>query len=393
MSTVPRCRRIGAAVLFTVMAAPPIGTAVEHRNVDPASATGATAGRHQELPVAGFEAAASDPPVAPAPTETKGPWIGPDGKVLAFRTGDEVKEFLAAAKVLSITDVGLGVTNPKKLLLERDGVRIHAIFRYEHVVQDQLRLRDRTFHMFFKDSYLGEPAAFELARLLGMNTVPPAITRSLPRLGDGSIQLWMENAMTELDRRKRNIRPPDVRHFTRQMHNMIVFDNLVNNIDRNLGNILIGPDWKIWYIDCTRCFARSRDLPKPDRVRWIERRFWERLQDLDWDEVRRRLSPNITSFEFRALRERHGKLVDLINQRIGELGEESVLFSFEDDRTLETPEIPEFPPDSPEPIDPVPDRIGLSVPPLAESVLSQAPRVRPPGDRWPLTRAQSAAKQ
>jgi hypothetical protein len=243
----------------------------------------------------------------------------------------------------------VGVTSPRKLLLEKDGVRTHAVFRYEHIVKDQLRLRDGTFHLYFRDSYLGEPAAFELARLLGLHTVPPATMRSLPRLGRGSAQLWIEGGMTEADRHKRSIQAPDALRFARQLQNMSVFDNLVHNIDRNLGNILIGPDWKIWYIDCTRCFARSQDLPSPHRVQSIERRFWERLQTVDWNEARKRLDPYLSSFEFRALQIRHGKLVERLRQRIADLGEGAVLFSFEEEGGAEPPDIPAFPADTPEP--------------------------------------------
>jgi hypothetical protein len=293
-------------------------------------------------------------PAALSPTEAKGPWVGPDGEVLAFRTGDEVAAFLRSARIVSMSDIPVGVTSPRKLLLERGGVRTHAIFRYEHIVKDQMRLRNGTFHMYFRDSYLGEPAAYELARLLGLNTVPPATTRSLPRLGRGSIQLWIEGAMTEADRIERRIQAPDAVRFARQLQNMSVFDNLVHNIDRNLGNILIGPDWKIWYIDCTRCFARSQELPSPHRVRSIERRFWERLQAVDWSEARARLDPYLSSFEFRALQIRHGKVVERIQQRIDEIGERAVLFSFEEDGGHDVRDIPVFPADTPE-IEPDPE--------------------------------------
>lgn len=298
------------------------------------------------------------PEVASSPTEGEGPWLGPDGSVLPFSSGDEVQEYLETAKVLSWTNISVGITRPKKLLLENDGVRAHAVFRYEHSTDRALRLSDGTFHMFFRDSYRGEPAAFELARLLRLDTVPPATNRTIRRLGSGSVQLWIENAMREHDRRTREIELPDRAHFFRQMYNMFVFDNLVHNIDRNLGNILIGPDWKLWYIDCTRCFAASRDLFKPDRVRKIERRFWKALQALDWDEVRERLRPYLSRFEIRALRIRHGKLVELLRKRIDELGEEAVLFSFDQAPGPEPLEMPDLPP---------PTQVGPEPPPDGET--------------------------
>jgi hypothetical protein len=41
-------------------------------------------------------------PVVLSPIEAKGPWIGPDGEVLAFRTGDEIAAFLRTARVVSL---------------------------------------------------------------------------------------------------------------------------------------------------------------------------------------------------------------------------------------------------------------------------------------------------
>jgi hypothetical protein len=339
MRIIARRRSIGSFALLAVIAVSSGATGIE--------ATPGAARLQDAQPGTRALTAALDPPDVWSPTEAKGPWIGPDGETLAFRTGDEVAAFLRSARVVSMSSIPVGVTSPRKLLLEQGGVRTHAVFRYEHIVKDQLRLRNGTFHMYFRDSYLGEPAAFELARLLGLNTVPPATLRSLPRFGRGSVQLWIEGAMTEADRHKRSIQAPDAIRFARQLQNMSVFDNLVHNIDRNLGNILIGPDWKIWYIDCTRCFARSQDLPSPHRVQAIERRFWERLQTLDWHEARKRLDPYLSSFEFRALQIRHGKVVERLQQRIADLGEGAVLFSFEEDGGSDVPAIAAFPPDTP----------------------------------------------
>jgi hypothetical protein len=310
-------------------------------------------------PVAAAPRTAPEPEPAPEPelelvpdsedepeTRAPAPWIGPDGEPVPIGSEKELLDLLRHGEVLSIAEVGVGVTSPKKLLIERDGVHVHAIFRYEHAERQRHRLADGSFHMYFKDSHSGEPAAYELDRLLGLGNVPPVVPRRLRRLGDGSIQLWIEDAMTEDVRRDRGIEPPDRLHFIRQLYNMNVFDNLVHNVDRHLGNILIGPGWKIWYIDCTRCFARERRLWSPERVIQIERGLWERLQALDHDLVGERLGPYLSSFELRALFERHGMLVELIRERIEEKGEEAVLFTFGEPLrpVFDRLEMPEFPP-------------------------------------------------
>lgn len=304
-----------------------------------------------ELVAAEAPAAAPHPTSSPAGVEPDEgdvetdatSWLGPEGTPLPFRNDDEVVEFLRTAEVVSTGNIPVGITDPKKLRLADGGVEAHAVFRHVHEVKRGERLGDGTHHMFFRDSFRGEPAAYELAKLLGLDTVPPVVERRLKRLGRGSVQLWIENAMTEADRRERDIEPPGRIHFIRQLYNMRIFDNLVHNIDRNQGNILIDSAWKVWYIDCTRCFAQSRKLPRPEQVRRIGRDLWQRLQTLDPETVRARLEPHLSPFEIKALMVRHAKLVELLGERIEERGEASVFFTLGDSLTAD-PEIPEFPP-------------------------------------------------
>lgn len=294
--------------------------------VDAASnAEPATTAPHQK---SGLQPGTDESLVAASPAGGEGLWMGADGRRLPFRNVDDLKRFLATADVVSWKSIPVGVTDPKKLLLEANGLRAHAVFRYHEEVKERVRVGSGAFHMFFKDSYSSEVAAFELARLLGLDTVPPATSRTLRRFGAGSIQLWIEDAMTELERQEQEIEPPDQTRFNRQMQNMVVFDNLVHNIDRNAGNIVIGPDWKIWYIDCTRCFARSHELYRPERIGSLDRKLWGALKALDWDEVRERLQPYVSTFELRALESRHAELVQIIQERIERLGEDAVLFTF-----------------------------------------------------------------
>ena len=54
-------------------------------------------------------------------------WTGPDGARLPFDAFEEVEEFLDTARVVEVREIGEGRSKPKKLLLERDGVRAHAV--------------------------------------------------------------------------------------------------------------------------------------------------------------------------------------------------------------------------------------------------------------------------
>lgn len=107
---------------------------------------------------------------------------------------------------------------------------------------------------------------------------------------------------------------------------MRVFDNLINNIDRNQTNILIDDDWRLILIDHTRSFARDHSLPKPEQVVQCSRGLWHALRHLKEADVREHLSPYLETAEIDALFVRRERLVQLIQDLIIRNGEENVLF-------------------------------------------------------------------
>lgn len=253
-------------------------------------------------------------------------WLDADGQALPFATVDEVVDFLATAEVVGSKDLSTGITKPKKLTLERDGVRAHAVF---HTInrreQKPKRLFNGEFVMHLLDSYRGQVAAFELSRLLGIDSVPPTVVRKAGgRLG--SVQLWIENAITEQKRRDRSLEPPDQTVWNQGKADQWVFDNLINNLDRNTGNTLIDGAWNLWMIDHTRSFGPDRQLPYPERIKSLSREFWARLNQLDPVEVEERLRPYLGKSEIRALLVRREMLIDALESRIARLGEARIVY-------------------------------------------------------------------
>jgi hypothetical protein len=104
-------------------------------------------------------------------------WLGEDGAPLPFRNDDEIEEFLRTAEVVELEPIGIGVTNPERVTLEKNGVRAHAVFRCFDRHWSRVRLRGQGMMMNFRDSYRFEAAAYELAGLLGLDSVPPTVTR------------------------------------------------------------------------------------------------------------------------------------------------------------------------------------------------------------------------
>jgi hypothetical protein len=256
-----------------------------------------------------------------------GVWLDPEGKPLPFTSDEEVMEFLRTARVVRSEEIPQGTTHPLKIVLEKDGVRMHAIFRYVNKNNPMQRLRDGTVVVNFRDSYIFEPAAYELSRLLGLDNVPPVILRKLQRKS-GSLQAWLENAMTEKSRVSDNITAPDKVLWSKQRWNMRVFDTLIYNTDRNQGNILYDGDWKVWLIDHTRAFRLEKELRNPKLVVKCGRKLREKLKSLDEKVVRERLKKFLRSSQIKALMRRRDKLVEHIQKLIQERGD-NVLFTFD----------------------------------------------------------------
>jgi hypothetical protein len=255
-------------------------------------------------------------------------FLDADGHPLPFQSDEQIEQFLSAATVVSMKKIPVGVSGPRKMLLAGEGVRAHAVFK--DIDQEKRNQRDTTagkskVYLMWRDWYGYDIAGYHVDRLLGNNRVPPVIKRSIKRQ-DGSVQIWLEGVITENERREKGYAPPDIARFNQQREIMHIFDNLVANRDSNLGNALIDRNWRLWFIDCSRCFGTSEDLLFPEAITHCERRLWKVLRELDETEATRQLAPYLSKTEIRALMVRRDKLVEHIQALIDEWGEGSILF-------------------------------------------------------------------
>lgn len=179
----------------------------------------------------------------------------------------QIEEFLSEGTIVSDEPIGSGVTNPHRLVLERDGVRLRAAFSYVDGHVSYTSGESLLMALNVTDRYHYNVAAYRLDRLMGMNMIPPAVIRAVDG-EEGSVQLWVEDATTEDKRAKEGIQPPDPAEFDRQWGVMRVFDVLIYNEDRNGGNILYTADWKLRPIDHTRAFRLRSG--RPETLRGID---------------------------------------------------------------------------------------------------------------------------
>ena len=281
------------------------------------------------LALAGFASAAE----AQAAGSEDGPaslgrvWLGPDGNPLPFKTDEEVMEFMRTAKVVSVREIGEGLTKPEVVMLEKEGIQMRAQFQ-SHDEKKQIAQLPTGPEMGFRDTYLFNIAAYKLGVMLGLDNIPPSVRRKVKGKW-GSLTIWLEKTMTEKQRQAQKIVNPDIPRWNLQMYRMWLFDELIANIDRNQENILIDEGWNVWMIDHTRAFRRGNKLMKPERILQFDRKLWDKILVLDEKEVKTRLKRLLSGSEVRAIFKRRDQLAKQIQKLVDERGEAQIFYTLD----------------------------------------------------------------
>jgi hypothetical protein len=245
-------------------------------------------------------------------------------------TPDQQREFLRTARIINSRPIGKGVTESLRVTLSDGKVTHDAAFQSiddRASDEDRRQLRKRAGELNFVDSYKYNIAAYEIARLLGIGHMMPVTVRRSYGGRNGSLTWWVDNVlMDEAEREKTNTQPPTPLTFTRERMTMIVFGELVGDVDRNKGNVLYTTDWRVVMIDFTRGFRLHPDLRVPQQLTMIDRNLWQQLQRLTLEDIRKTVDDYLTGPEIRAVMQRQKALVDHYSTLIKERGEASVLY-------------------------------------------------------------------
>jgi hypothetical protein len=239
---------------------------------------------------------------------------------------DAVKEaFLAKARIVSMTKLGVGTTNSRRATLS-DGTLTHDA--HIQIVDEQKTDRAaRTADKTFLDSYRYNIAAYRLARLVGLRHVPPSVERSV----DGSraaVTWWVDDVlMDEEERREKNTSGPDAVRTGRQIRAMHIWDELIHNTDRNQGNVIWTKDWTLWLIDHTRSFQPIDALMKPQEVVACEASLLERMRGLTEANIATAVGNTLTRLEIQATLKRRDRIVRQLDALIAKEGEAAVIFT------------------------------------------------------------------
>jgi hypothetical protein len=237
----------------------------------------------------------------------------------------EVEQFLKTARILSSALIGQGVTKASRATLSLKG-RVHdAQVQSINIKLNDLYAPDGK-PVPWRDDYKHNIAAYKLDRLLMLNMVPPTVERLVGKQRAG-VTWWVDDvAMMEMDRERKKIDPPDPESWSKQLSIATTFDQLIYNVDRNTGNLLITKDWKLVLIDHTRAFAPNPRLMDRPNFQRCSRQLLEALRSLNNEKLIAALSPYLTPAQVSGMLVRRDMIVKHFDKLIEEKGETAVLF-------------------------------------------------------------------
>lgn len=223
----------------------------------------------------------------------------------------ELEDYLRAAPVERTEEVPIGVTKPKRIFFAPGGLASSATFKV-------LPMGRRSG---FWEAHESEIAAYQLDRLLGLDMVPVTVER---RVGGelAWVQLWVEGCRMIKDVDQAAC--PNPVEFAKQVCRQRVFDNLVANVDRNAGNILVDGQWNLILIDHSRAFA-SNTMPFEKQMTRIDREMFAKLKVLDEASLAKTVRPWVLGDgPVRDILKRRDKIVAHFEKLARERGEATV---------------------------------------------------------------------
>jgi hypothetical protein len=141
----------------------------------------------------------------------------------------------------------------------------------------------------------------------------------------GALAWFVESRMDERQRLKQKVKPPDVQAWNNDMYKMRVFASLVRDTDRNLGNVLISPDWRVIMVDFTRGFRLHAEIDAKE-IEHCERGLLGKLEAMTADGLKQAVGTYLTAPEAAAVIKRRDLIVAHVRGLIAQRGEEKVLY-------------------------------------------------------------------
>ena len=220
----------------------------------------------------------------------------------------EIEEYLKAAEIIGMEELKVGVTRPRRAKLAPGGPVDAMAWK---------PIRPGRYQGYF-ESYKSEIAAYELDKLLGLGMIPPTVEKRVK--GDlGAAVMWASptQSFKELGGvpGQANVKgppPAQIAQWTRQLTKAKMFDNLIGNLDPNLGNWLVDPAWNLILIDHTRAFTSTKNLYH--EMMSVDTELWDKMKALDEPSLTSALGQWLDKTAIRAVLERRDKMQEVIDK-------------------------------------------------------------------------------
>jgi hypothetical protein len=238
---------------------------------------------------------------------TAAPWIGQE---------EEIEQILRHGEIVASKDVGEGITKPVKVTLAYGGRQLDAIWKPLDRLADPSGL----------ERYEAEVAAYRLSRHLGLDMVPPTVSR---RIGDreGSVQMWVYGFRQAADVEDTPV-ADQLAQWSQAVARMKFFDELIDNPDRHAANYLVDDDWTVVLIDHSRAMffdnaGRMRAMDPPKR---FDRSLVEKTRELDLAELDALLGDLFTKSELKTVLHRRNELLQHVERVVETRGEQLAFY-------------------------------------------------------------------
>jgi hypothetical protein len=233
-----------------------------------------------------------------------------------------LEQYLKTARVVDIS-VGTsgGRSEPWVIRLTDGTTERKGFFKYIHHPRPG----------FASESYKREVAAYELAKRLGVDIVPPVVERTIEDRGGrktkGSLQIFVEGCINENDRRLKKLEPADPQAFANVLDEITVFENLIYCPREDLSDLLIHRDtWKVCRVDFMEAFDPVPRLLPRSVIARCSKRLYQGLESADPKILQTVLKAYLNADEIESLLERRLRLLEVLREAIRTRGEAAVLF-------------------------------------------------------------------
>jgi len=236
-----------------------------------------------------------------------------NAKIWVGRTA-EIEQFIRTTPIVKMEDLSVGVTHPKKATLPPGGPVQYLAWKAIPPAR----------YSGYWESYLSEIAAYELDKLLQLNMVPPTVEREYKN-DKGAAVMWASptRSFKEFGGKGAPDAPPIyAAAWAKQIAQAKMFDNLINNLDPNLGNWLVDPSWNLILIDHTRAFTGGTTMIH--QMTHIDPDLWARMRALDEPTIQSTLGKWLVRGGAKTLIQRRDKMQQIIDALVKAQGADNV---------------------------------------------------------------------